>query len=73
MSQANVDASIVILSLPDVDENADVDYATVVTVAVGDNIKSRVYGFGGKSDLTRTWVAQWSMAYIWQQLKQQFS
>lgn len=66
------DASIVILSLPDVDENADSDYATTVAIAVGENdVKSRVYGFGGRSELARGWVAQWSMSYLWQQFKEQ--
>jgi nicotinamide-nucleotide amidase len=65
-------ASIVILSLPDVDENADREYATTVAIAVGENeVKSRVYGFGGRSELARSWVAQWSMSYVWQQLKEQ--
>jgi nicotinamide-nucleotide amidase len=65
-------ASIVILSLPDVDENADREYATTVAIAVGANeVKSRVYGFGGRSELARSWVAQWSMSYVWQQLKEQ--
>ncbi|MDQ7024783.1 MAG: CinA family nicotinamide mononucleotide deamidase-related protein [Anaerolineae bacterium] len=73
IADTNVDASIVILSLPDIEENADSDYATTVAIAVGDTIKSRVYGFGGKSDLARGWVAQWSMSYVWQQLKQHFS
>lgn len=73
ITDTHVDASIVILSLPDVEENADTDYATTVAIAVGDNIKSRVYGFGGKSDLARGWVAQWSMSYVWQQLKQHFN
>jgi nicotinamide-nucleotide amidase len=69
-TQAN--ASIVILSLPDVDENADTEYATTVAIAVGANeVKSRVYGFGGRSELARSWVAQWSMSYVWQQLKEQ--
>jgi hypothetical protein len=69
----SVDASIVILSLPDVEENADIDYATTVAISVGGNIKSRVYGFGGKSDLARGWVSQWTMAYVWQQLREQFN
>jgi hypothetical protein len=73
LQDTGADATIVILSLPDVEENADIDYATTVTIAVGDNLKSRVYGFGGKSDLARGWVAQWSMSSVWQQLKEQFS
>ena len=72
LASTKANASIVILSLPDVDENADVDYATTVAIAVGDNdVKSRVYGFGGRSELARGWVAQWSMSYVWQQLKEQ--
>ena len=72
VQDTNADASIVILSLPDVDENADVDYATTVAVVVGESIKSRVYGFGGKSDLAHGWVAQWSLSAVWQQLKEMY-
>lgn len=61
-------ASIVIISHPDVNENKDSDVATVVTVYANGDIKSRVYGFGAKNPLTADWVSRWAMAYVWQQL-----
>lgn len=65
------EAGIAVLSLPDVNENADIDYATVVAVYCNGEIKSRAYGFGGKSELARDWVSTWSLAYLWRQLKEQ--
>lgn len=64
-------ASIVILSLPDVDENQDKEISTVVAVFASGEIKSRVYGFGAKNPLTGDWVSRWAMAYLWRQIKDQ--
>jgi hypothetical protein len=33
--------------------------------------RSRVYGFGGQSDLAATWVSTWSLSMLWQMLKEQ--
>lgn len=63
--------AIVIASLPDVDENADVQVATAVAVYTPQEAKSRVYGFGAKSDLARDWVSRWAMAYLWRMLGEQ--
>lgn len=65
-------ASIVILSLPDVDENQDKEISTVVAVYTNGEIKSRVYGFGAKNPLTGDWVSRWAMAYLWRNVKEQF-
>lgn len=65
-------AGIAILSLPDVSENADVDYATVVAIYCNGEIKSRVYGFGGMNELARHWVSTWSLSYLLQQLKEEY-
>lgn len=72
VNEHGVDASIVMLSLPDVDENADVEIATVASVCVGDHVRTRTYGFGGQSDLARNWVSRWSLAYAWRHLREQF-
>ncbi|MEO1164188.1 MAG: molybdopterin-binding protein [Chloroflexota bacterium] len=69
----NTQAGIAILSLPDVNENPDIDIATVVAVCVGGELKSRVYGFGAQNDLTAKWVSRWAMAYVWRQLKEQLT
>lgn len=69
---SHASASVVILSLPDVSENADIDYATVVAIHCNGETKSRVYGFGAKNDLAPDWVSTWSLAYLWRQLKEQY-
>lgn len=63
-------AGIVILSLPDVNENPDKEVATVVAVYANEEVKSRVYGFGAKNPLTGDWVSRWAMAYIWRQISE---
>lgn len=69
----NARAGIAILSQPDTDESPDKDVATVVAVYVDGNIKSRVYGFGARNELTAKWVSRWAMAYVWRQLKEQLT
>ncbi len=68
----NASAGIAILSYPEIDEDQDKNVATVVAVYANGDIKSRVYGFGGKNPLTGDWVSRWAMAYVWRQLKEQF-
>lgn len=68
LADSSVDAVIAILSLPDVDESEDKSEATAVVVATQTDMKSRIYGFGAKNDLTGNWVSRWSMAYIWRSL-----
>jgi nicotinamide-nucleotide amidase len=65
-------AGIAIFSLPDIDENADIDYATVVAIYYDGELKSRVYGFGGMNELARHWASTWSLAYLWRQLKETY-
>lgn len=60
--------ALVVLSLPDVVEQADIDYATVAAVYVDGRVESRAYGFGGKFDLTRDWVSQWALSRAWRML-----
>jgi nicotinamide-nucleotide amidase len=61
------DVSIVIavVSRPDVEESSDAAEGTAVTVRMGDTVKTRVYGFGAKSDLVRTWIKTWALAQTW--------
>ncbi len=61
------DASIVIAvaSRPDVEESADAAESTAITVRMGDIVRTRVYGFGAKSDLVRTWIKTWALAQTW--------
>ena len=61
------DTSIVIAvaSRPDIEESADAAESTAVTVRMGDIVRTRVYGFGAKSDLVRTWIKTWALAQTW--------
>lgn len=65
-------AGIAILSLPDVDEKADVEEASAIALYVNGETKSRIYGFGGKNPITRDWLSRWAMAYVWRLLKEQY-
>jgi nicotinamide-nucleotide amidase len=70
--EEGVEAAIVILSDPDVGENADNREATAVAIYSSVRAQSRVYGFGAKADLTREWVSRWAMSVIWRMMKEKF-
>lgn len=61
--------SIAIASRPEIEESADSAEGTSVTVRFGDTVRTRVYGFGAKSDLVRTWIKTWALAQTWWLLK----
>lgn len=67
----NCFAGIAILSLPDVDEQADVDEGTAIAIYTAEEQKVRVYGFGGRSTMTRQWASRWAMANVWRMVKEQ--
>lgn len=60
-----VSVVIAVVSRPDVEESPDASETTVVTVRKGDTVKTRVYGFGARSDLVRTWIKTWALAQAW--------
>jgi nicotinamide-nucleotide amidase len=68
--ETGVAVAISVVSLPDVEESADVAEATAVTVMVGDSIRTRAYGFGGKSSLSRQWVSTWALASAWWMIRE---
>jgi len=70
-ADACADATIVILSDPDVEENADEAEVSVVHVYTPQKARERVYGFGGKSEIARQWVARWSLSSVWHMLRDQ--
>lgn len=72
MSSTN-NAAIAIVSLPDVDENADIEVATAVAVSLNGETSVRSYGFGGKSPLARDWVSRWTLAKLWRTVKEHTS
>jgi len=62
--------SIAILVSPDVNEGVDTDEATAVAVSSAQNIRARVYGFGGQADFAPQWVSTWAMSQAWGMLKE---
>jgi nicotinamide-nucleotide amidase len=68
--ETGAEIGIAILTLPEVNESADNNEATAVAIYSPVRAQSRVYGFGGKSDMTRTWVSRWAMAAAWRLLRE---
>jgi nicotinamide-nucleotide amidase len=62
--------AIVVASLPDIDENGDQVEGTAIAVCTQDKMRSRVYGFGAKSEIAREWVKSWSISAAWRMLKE---
>lgn len=63
--RGNASIIIAVASRPDVEESADAAESTAITVRMGDLVRTRVYGFGAKSDLVRTWIKTWALAQTW--------
>jgi nicotinamide-nucleotide amidase len=66
-------AAIAIISLPDVDEDADVVEGTAIAVSTGTKVRSRVYGFGAQSEVARDWVRSWSLSVVWRMLTEKLA
>jgi nicotinamide-nucleotide amidase len=67
------EVSIVVISTPDVDEQADKEETTVVLTRVGDRTRVRGYGFGGRSGYSREWVRTWSLSFAWRMLCEHYA
>jgi nicotinamide-nucleotide amidase len=65
----SADFAIVIISDPTVEDNADSEQATVIAVAGNEQVQSRAYGFGAKSELAQGWVSRWGLASVWRMTK----
>lgn len=62
---------IAVVSRPDMDEHhADSDEGTAIAVYLPEKSRSRVYGFGGQSEVARAWAGTWSMSMAWNMLKE---
>lgn len=61
---------IVILVNPEVNEGGDANEATAVAVASEQNVRARVYGFGGQADFAPQWVSTWAMSQAWGMLRE---
>jgi len=68
----DADASIVVLSYPDLDENADVALGSAVAISTAEQTRFRGYGFGTRSDLAREWISRWGLASLWRMLKEEY-
>jgi len=65
-----VDASLVVLSYPDLAENADVEQGSAIAIATAWDLRYRVYGFGARSPLAREWLSRWGLANLWKMLRE---
>ena len=66
-----VEACIVVLCTPDVDENADAEQGSAVAIATAEQVRFRGYGFGTRSRLAREWISRWGLASLWRMLKEE--
>lgn len=64
--------SVAVISDPNIDEGGDNETSTAITVTDGVQSKSRMYGFGGKSETAKSWVINWSLSYVLQMLKDKY-
>lgn len=60
---------LVVMGQPGVDEASDSEESTVVTVYSADEVRDRVYGFGGKSEIARDWLPRWALSTAWRMLR----
>lgn len=64
-----VDASIVVLSYPDLDDKADKEQGSAIAISTAAQTRYRGYGFGNRSNLAREWISRWGLASLWRMLK----
>ncbi len=63
-------AAIVIVTDPMRDESEDSDGGTAIAVCAKGNMRSRIYGFGGRSEIAASWTTTWAMSMLWQMLSE---
>ena len=62
--------AVAVVAFPDINEQADSGEGSALAVVVGDQIRSRVYGFGGESDTAKLWTGTWAMSMAWRMLRE---
>ena len=67
--ESRVAASVVVLSDPELEENADVEAGSAVAISTAKESACRVYGFGARSMLAAEWLSRWGLANLWRMLK----
>lgn len=70
--EMNVDASVVLLCYPDLNENADIEQGSAIAISTASGTHSRVYGFGARSILAKEWLSRWGLANMWRMLRKEF-
>ncbi|MEO8607636.1 MAG: CinA family nicotinamide mononucleotide deamidase-related protein [Chloroflexota bacterium] len=68
----NTSAAIVVVSSPDDQDHADSEGGTAIAVYLDGKTRSRVFGFGGQTDIAADWVSTWSLSMLWQMVKEKF-
>lgn len=67
--QNGVQVALVVVSRPDMlEDHDDSNEGCAVAVAVGEKMRSRIYGFGGGTDTAREWTGTWAMSMAWRML-----
>lgn len=56
---------VVVVCETNVDEGSDAEEASAVAISDGTRTSARSYGFGGRSELSRTWLSRWGLARLW--------
>ena len=67
-AQARV--AVAVVAFPDINEQADSGEGSALAVVVGDQMRSRVYGFGGESETAKQWTGTWAMSMAWRMLRE---
>lgn len=72
--QTGATAGIAVIAHPEMDEiHADSEAGTAFAVFCNQKMRSRTYGFGGKSDTAQEWAGTWAMSMLWQMLIEQYA
>ena len=66
--EKGVDASVVLLSYPDLDDNADIEQGSAIAISTARGTRCRAYGFGARSNLANEWLSRWALANLWRML-----
>lgn len=67
--QNSVQVALVVVSRPDMlEDHDDSNEGCAVAVAVGEKMRSRIYGFGGGTDTAKEWTGTWAMSMAWRML-----
>jgi nicotinamide-nucleotide amidase len=67
----NTSAAIAVVSEPTMGEfHADTESGTAIAVCLNGKTCSRIFGFGGQTDIAQNWVSTWSMSTLWQMLQE---